>query len=164
MSRVETAPAGRARGLREDLARALARSVARPPVDADAAEARRLLELLLEGAEGPVLDGVPEDAAGYGSRVELEHEGSGEVAVHHLMSSRAMDLDAGHVSLDSPLGQALLGRRAGARLEVETPGGRLALRVRAVRTLPQWLEDFGATPSAARPPQKRGRTARGART
>jgi transcription elongation factor GreB len=42
------------------------------------------------------------------------------------------DLEPGYVSMDAPLGRALLGRRIGDELEVKLPGGVLAVVVTAI--------------------------------
>jgi transcription elongation factor GreA len=63
-----------------------------------------------------------------GSRVEVENLESGAVS-EHLITGGFEGASAG-VSADSPVGQALLGRRAGDRVEVGLPGGhRLELRI-----------------------------------
>lgn len=101
-----------------------------------------LLGLLLAGADPKRLSVPSASSIGYGSRVELEELDGGSVTMHHLMSSDAMDLEAGHVSIESPLGQALLGRAAGDVVEVETPRGTRTFRIRSVLTLPELLDEI----------------------
>jgi transcription elongation factor GreA len=45
------------------------------------------------------------------------------------------DYQAGKISVESPLGEGLLGASAGAELEIETPGGTTRLRVLALRPM-----------------------------
>jgi transcription elongation GreA/GreB family factor len=103
------------------------------------AELVRLLGLLLVGASSRPED-LPADRAGYGSEVTIEDADSGEWFRHRLMAAEAMDLDAGHVTIDSPLGAALLGRRPGEVVEVKTPDGTRRVIVARVVTLPELLE------------------------
>lgn len=88
---------------------------------------------------------VPESAlledgcAGYGSTVEVEDAGAGTKESYTLMAGALLDIDAGQVSLASPLGYALLGARPGMEITVETPQRRRTLRVQSVVTLRQRL-------------------------
>lgn len=104
------------------------------------AEDTRLLGLLLVGVSSPAVALVGQDAAGYGSEVTIEDVESGEWIVHRLMSAEAMDLDAGHVTTDSPLGAALLGGRAGDVVSFETPRGTRRVCIARVETLPALLD------------------------
>lgn len=98
------------------------------------------LGLLLAGATLPNLATVEPDVVGFGSRVLLQDLDTGETETHHVMASEAMDFDAGHVSLESPLGAALLGKAADTVVDVTTPMGLRRLRVLAVRSLLDLLE------------------------
>ena len=48
------------------------------------------------------------------------------------MGPDEFDREPGYVSMDSPLGRALLGRRIGDEVEVALPGGVLAVAVTAI--------------------------------
>ena len=43
-----------------------------------------------------------------------------------------MNLEAGKMSCNSPIGRALMGRKAGEIVEVEVPAGLLKIRIDAV--------------------------------
>jgi transcription elongation GreA/GreB family factor len=62
-----------------------------------------------------------------GSSVELAGP-EGETIVQ-LVSQAEVDLEAGKISIESPLAQALLGRRAGEEVIVQTPTGQLTFRI-----------------------------------
>lgn len=98
------------------------------------------LGLLLAGATPPNLATVEPRVVGFGARVLVQDLDTGETETLHVMASEAMDFDAGHVSLESPLGAALLGKTAGAVVDVTTPIGLRRLRVLAVRPLLDLLE------------------------
>lgn len=111
--------------------------------DANRAADLALLEQLMVGVQGPNGALVHDDVVGFGSQVTIGDLDSGERTEHRLMTGEAMDLDAGHISTDSPLGMALLGRSVGDVVEVETPRGTRRLRVVGVLTLPAFLDTLG---------------------
>lgn len=87
---------------------------------------------------------LPPAGAGFGSRVHVRDLDSGAELHYTLMAGGAIDLDAGEISLASPVGRALLGRAPGDEVQVATPLGRRRLRVVEVTTL-------GDTLAAPRP-------------
>src|SRR5688572_17200521 len=119
---------------------------------AHASEHVRLLGLLMVGASGPGGELIYNVVAGYGSELSIEDLDTGEWFKHRLMTGDAMDLEAGHVSIDSPLGAALLGKRRGEVVAVETPRGKRSICVARLETLPAFLDRLereGRTPGAA---------------
>lgn len=111
----------------------------RATADEGTALLTRHLGLLLAGATPRNLATVLPRRVGFGSRVQVQDVATGERITHHLMCSEAMDIDAQHVSLDSPVGRALLGRAAGQVVKVETPRGTRRLRIIALQSLPDLL-------------------------
>lgn len=85
-------------------------------------------------------DALPDDTAGFGSTVDVEDVDSGDRESYTLMTGALLDIDAGQVSLASPIGQALLGSEAGAVVTVEAPQRRRTLRVLSVLTLRDRLD------------------------
>jgi transcription elongation factor GreA len=61
---------------------------------------------------------------------------TGEVAEYELVGAVEADVGNGRVSLAAPVGRALVGRRKGDVVEVETPRGTIALEVLDVRVDP----------------------------
>jgi transcription elongation factor GreA len=59
----------------------------------------------------------------------------GDELEYTLVPPFEADYQAGKISLESPLGEGLLGACAGAELEIETPGGTTRLRVLALRPM-----------------------------
>ncbi len=69
------------------------------------------------------LTNMPRDRAGYGSRVWLlDVQKSAEVE-YKLVTSEEADAAQGLISTTSPIGKALLGKRAGDEIKVQTPAG-----------------------------------------
>lgn len=65
---------------------------------------------------------------GAGSRVTLQWD-DGEQEVYVIVGPTEVDPRAGRISYSSPLGQSLIGRSSGDRVEVDTPLGRRWLQV-----------------------------------
>ena len=78
-----------------------------------------------------VVEAVNGDVAGFGSTVELEDE-SGKTLVYRIVSALDADPAKGLVSAESPIAEALVGRRAGDVAVIKTPRGERRLRVAAV--------------------------------
>lgn len=72
---------------------------------------------------------------GYGSQVRLEDLQSGEIVSYTVMNGDGLDLDAGEISIASPVAQALLGRKEGEVVEVATPQRTRRFRVLSTTTL-----------------------------
>jgi transcription elongation factor GreA len=67
-----------------------------------------------------------------GSRVRLRGEEGDEEEVYTIVGPAEVDVAAGRISLESPVGKALLGHRVGETVEVVTPGGRRTVTILAV--------------------------------
>jgi transcription elongation factor GreA len=101
-------------------------------LDDHAALERRIDELAaalsaVEIAEPPA-DGV----AGIGQRVTIRVGDRGRPVVYRLVGAIEADPGTRRLSVDSPIGRALVGRRAGETVRVETPGGLRTVEVVAV--------------------------------
>ena len=72
---------------------------------------------------------TPGDRVGLGSRVRVLDLETQEQETFMLVLAEMMDLEADHISLASPLGRALKGRKVGDELELRLPRGRRHLRV-----------------------------------
>lgn len=64
-----------------------------------------------------------------GSLVSIRELGSDEVETYQIVGSAEVDPRNGKISNVSPLGKALMGRRIGERVTVQTPGGILHFEV-----------------------------------
>jgi transcription elongation factor GreA len=69
-------------------------------------------------------DKLPKDRAVFGSKVVLENIETGEDVSYQLVGPDESDIENGRISVSSPLGRAILGRKPGDELTVEVPGGR----------------------------------------
>ena len=65
----------------------------------------------------------------FGSRIIVQDLDEGVHETYVLARGEMLDIAAGHVSLASPIGQALLGSQPGTVVIVDTPQRRRRLRV-----------------------------------
>jgi transcription elongation factor GreA len=70
----------------------------------------------------------PRETVGMGSRVTVV-EGGGPPETYHIVGSAEADPAKGLISNESPLGQALLGRKVGEQAVVNAPGGVLTFEI-----------------------------------
>ncbi len=82
---------------------------------------------------------APSDRVGLGSKVTVRDSATGEVEEYTLVLAEMMDLDAGHISLASPLGRALKDRQVGDEVTLQLPTMRRTLTVTDLVTVHQAL-------------------------
>jgi len=75
---------------------------------------------------------VARDRAYFGAVVTLEDEAGAEVR-YWLVGPDESDVDAGAISVESPLGRVLMGKRCGDEVVVQRPAGRASYTVLAIR-------------------------------
>jgi transcription elongation factor GreA len=63
----------------------------------------------------------PTDRVGLGSKVTVTDLDTNETEVFQLVLAEMMDIDAGHISLMSPLGRALMDRKVGEEVSLRLP-------------------------------------------
>jgi len=80
---------------------------------------------------------IPHDRVGFGSTLHLEDLDSGDEQVFQLVSSEEVDPDKGLISVSSPLGRALLGKRPGDEVEVNLPSNRKEYTITQLQTIHQ---------------------------
>jgi transcription elongation factor GreA len=66
-----------------------------------------------------------------GSTVEVKDEYGTQAFT--IVGPAEVDVTSGRISMESPVGKALLGRRIGDKVEVQSPGGVRELKVTALR-------------------------------
>jgi len=94
-------------------------------------EARiREIEQLLANAK-VVSKSSKKDEVTIGSKVTLQKKGDGTV-VYELVGAAEADILENKISNESPLGQALLGKKKGDSFEFETPAGKVEYKVLSV--------------------------------
>jgi transcription elongation factor GreA len=87
---------------------------------------------------------LPARGAGYGSTVVVKNLETGGIAKYTLMVGALLDVNADHVSLASPVGQALLGRVTGDEILVRTPRGTVRYRIIRLLTIAGLADSLAA--------------------
>lgn len=80
---------------------------------------------------------APADRVGLGSTVTVFDLETGETDVYVVVLAEMMDIDAGHISLASPLGRALVNGRVGDEIGLRLPAGTRRLRITDLVTVYQ---------------------------
>ena len=104
-----------------------------------AKEAQGLLELRINDIEktlsqARVLDSADLDTSKVGvfMTVRIMHEKLKKEFTYTLVSEAEADLKTGKISVTSPIGKALLGKRVGEFAEAETPSGSIPFKVLSI--------------------------------
>lgn len=84
---------------------------------------------------------MPIDRAGFGSRLRVHDLGLDREVNFTIVAGDFIDLEAGHISLESPIGRGLTGAREGDEVTVQLPAGERRFRVVELTTLPSQLAD-----------------------
>jgi len=69
------------------------------------------------------LKGLTTDKVVFGCYVSLEDTDSGEKIKYQLLGPYESDINKNKISVTSPIGKALIGKRIGSEISVQTPGG-----------------------------------------
>ena len=80
------------------------------------------------------------DRVGFGSQVTITDIEMGEDFTFTITAGDFIDLDAGQVSLASPIGKGLLGGKPGQEVTVNLPVGVRRYKILTLTTLPQQLD------------------------
>ena len=91
-----------------------------------------ILEIEEKLKHAVVIKGAKKGTESLGSKVEVYDRGYDENCVYEIVGTTEADLDAGRISNESPIGNALLGRKAGDVVEVAVPEGTAVLEIRKV--------------------------------
>ena len=77
-------------------------------------------------------DDLPKDRVSLLSRVEFTNLSTNTRMKFEIVSPHEMDLEAGKISLKSPIGAALMGKKVGEIAEAQVPSGTLRLRIDSI--------------------------------
>lgn len=75
---------------------------------------------------------LPKDRVCLLSRVEFTNLSTNVRMKFEIVSPHEMNLEAGKISLKSPIGAALMGKKVGEIAEAKTPSGTLRLRIESI--------------------------------
>ncbi len=92
----------------------------------------RFLQKVLEHSRVIRPEVLPKDKVSLLSRVEFTNLATNTRMKYQIVSPHEIDLEAGKISLKSPIGAALMGKRVGEIAEVQIPSGILRLRIESI--------------------------------
>jgi len=82
---------------------------------------------------------IASDRVGFGSKVKLKRVDGNETVEYSIVFGDYIDLDTNQISMASPIGQALLGRKLGDEVVVRLPRGDRTYTIVELITLPQMV-------------------------
>ena len=92
----------------------------------------RFLQKILEHSRVSDPEFLPKDKVCLLSRVEFTNLSTNTRMNFEIVSPHEMDLEAGMISLKSPIGAALMGKKVGEIAEAQVPSGTLRLRIESI--------------------------------
>ena len=86
----------------------------------------RINELQYKLAHAEIIDPekLPKNRAIFGCRVVLENIDTGQDVEYQLVGPDESNIEKGRISVSSPLGKAIIGKKPGDALTLQTPGGK----------------------------------------
>lgn len=92
----------------------------------------RFLQRILEHSRVIDPEALPKDRICLLSKVEFTNLATNSRMKFEIVSPHEMNLEAGKISLKSPIGAALMGKKVGEIAEAQTPSGTLRLRIESI--------------------------------
>ena len=74
-------------------------------------------------------DNLSTEQVQLGNRVTVKDISENEILVLHIVGTKEVNMKAGKISDESPLGKALLGHKKGETIDVEAPAGTLRFEI-----------------------------------
>ena len=92
----------------------------------------RFLQKVLEHSRVIDPEALPKDRVCLLSKVEFTNLSTNTRMTFEIVSPHEMNLEAGKISLKSPIGAALMGKKVGEIAEAHVPSGTLQLRIESI--------------------------------
>ena len=92
----------------------------------------RFLQKVLDNSRVIDPDALPKDRVCLLSQVEFTNLSTNTRMKFEIVSPHEMNLEAGKISLKSPIGAALMGKKVGDIAEAQTPAGLLRLKIESI--------------------------------
>lgn len=78
-------------------------------------------------------DTLPKDRAVFACKIVLENIDTGESVEYKLVGPDESDIEKGRISVSSPLGQAIIGKKEGDEIILQAPGGKRSYELIEIR-------------------------------
>jgi transcription elongation factor GreA len=92
----------------------------------------KFLQRVLENSRVIDPEALPKDRVCLLSTVEFTNLATNTRMKFQIVSPHEMDLEAGKISLKSPIGAALMGKKVGEIAEAQVPSGTLRLKIESI--------------------------------
>ena len=92
----------------------------------------KFLQKILENSRVIDPEFLPKDRVSLLSRVVFTNLSTNTRMTFQIVSPHEMDLEAGKISLKSPIGAALMGKKVGEIAQAQVPSGTLRLRIESI--------------------------------
>ena len=92
----------------------------------------KFLQKILENSRVIDPEFLPKDRVSLLSLVEFTNLNTNTRMKFQIVSPHEMDLEAGKISLKSPIGAALMGKKVGEIAQAQVPAGTLRLRIESI--------------------------------
>ena len=79
-----------------------------------------------------IKDGAKKGVVSLGSKVDILDNDTKELMTYEIVGTTEADVEVGRISNESPIGNALLGRKAGETLTVNVPVGNVSITIKKV--------------------------------
>ena len=79
-----------------------------------------------------IKDGAKKGVVSLGSKVDIVDDESGEESTYEIVGTTEADVENSRISNESPIGNALLGRKAGETITVIVPAGTTTITIKKV--------------------------------
>ncbi len=89
------------------------------------------LETILSSAQ-VIEETGKKDSVTLGARVTVVEEGERDKEIYHIVGSAEADPAEGKISVESPLGKALMGAKVGQKVVVNAPAGQISFVIKAI--------------------------------
>ncbi len=92
----------------------------------------QILETKIRHAEIIDSDAVAKDEVAIGKTVTVEEVGTTDKDVYHIVGAAGADIFSGRISNESPIAQALIGKKTGDIVTIESPAGSYDVKIVSV--------------------------------
>jgi transcription elongation factor GreA len=90
------------------------------------------LETILSSAQVIEESKGKKDHVILGARITIVEKGTNDAEVYYLVGSAEANPQEGKISLESPLGKALMGKKVGELVKVDAPAGELTFKIKSI--------------------------------
>lgn len=92
------------------------------------------LERMIRYAQIVDPESIGKDTVSLGKRVRFSEVPDGDEEEYEIVGKAEADPMSGRISNESPIAKALIGRKVGEDVDIETPGGKFTVHIDAVET------------------------------